>query len=102
MSLVLQTRDVSWGRHLMRGSSKPTFVRARRTFRTSFWLFAATLVVATLVGSGVASGSTAADGSADVGVGLAALPPNVSPGQLLNFKPTITNAGPDDATGVVL
>jgi uncharacterized repeat protein (TIGR01451 family) len=87
----------------MRGSSsKATFARACRTFRTTLWLFAATLVIATLAGSGVASGSTAADGSADVGVVLAALPPNVSPGQLLNFQPTITNAGPDDATGVQL
>jgi uncharacterized repeat protein (TIGR01451 family) len=86
----------------MRGSSKATSVRARHTFRTSLWLFAATLVVATLAGSGVASGSTTQEGGADVGVVLAALPPNVSPGQLLNFKPTVTNAGPEDATGVQL
>jgi uncharacterized repeat protein (TIGR01451 family) len=85
----------------MRGSSKRAFVHARRTFRTSLWLFAATLAVATLAGSGVASGSTSQEG-ADVGVALAALPPDVSPGQLLNFKPTITNAGPEDATGVQL
>jgi uncharacterized repeat protein (TIGR01451 family) len=86
----------------MRGSSARAFVHARGTFRTSLWLLAATLVIATLAGSGVASGSTSQEGSADVGVVLAALPPNVSPGQLLNFKPTITNAGPDDATGVQL
>lgn len=86
----------------MRGSFERAFVRARHTFRTSLWLFAATLVVATLAGSGVASGSTAGDGSADVGVTLAANPAAVSPGQLLNFQPTITNAGPDDATGVQL
>jgi uncharacterized repeat protein (TIGR01451 family) len=85
----------------MRGSSKRAFVYARRRVGTSIWLFAATLVVAALAGSGVASGSTSQEG-ADVGVALAALPPNVSPGQLLNFKPTITNAGPDDATGVQL
>jgi uncharacterized repeat protein (TIGR01451 family) len=65
-------------------------------------LFAAALVVATLAGSGVASGSTSQEGDADVGVVLAALPPNISPGQLLNFQPTVTNAGPDDATGVQL
>jgi uncharacterized repeat protein (TIGR01451 family) len=85
----------------MRGSSKRAFVHARRTFRTSLWLFAATLAVATLAGSGVASGSTSQEG-ADVGVALAALPHDVSPGQLLNFQPTITNAGPEDATGVQL
>jgi uncharacterized repeat protein (TIGR01451 family) len=66
------------------------------------WLFAATLVIATLAGSGVASGSTAGEGSADVGVTLAANPANVSPGQLLNFQPTITNDGPDSATDVQL
>ena len=86
----------------MRGSSERALVRARHTLRTSLWLFAATLVVATLAGSGVASGSTSQEGGADVGVALAALPPNVSPGQLLNFKPTVTNAGPEDATGVQL
>jgi uncharacterized repeat protein (TIGR01451 family) len=83
----------------MRRSSKRAFVHARSGVGISIWLFAATLVVATLAGSGVASGSTSQDG-ADVGVALAALPANVSPGQLLNFKPTITNAGPEDATGV--
>jgi uncharacterized repeat protein (TIGR01451 family) len=86
----------------MRGSSERALVRARHTLRTSLWLFAATLVVATLAGSGVASGSTSQEGGADVGVALAALPPNVSPGQLVNFKPTVTNAGPEDATGVQL
>src|SRR5439155_14181204 len=87
---------------IMRGSSERALVRARHTLRTSLWLVAATLVVATLAGSGVASGSTSQEGGADVGVALAALPPNVSPGQLLNFKPTVTNAGPEDATGVQL
>ena len=86
----------------MRGSSERAFVHARRTLSTSLWLFAATLIVATLAGSGVASGSTAGDGSADVGVTLAANPSGVSPGQLLNFQPTVTNTGPDDATGVQL
>lgn len=86
----------------MRGSSKRAFVHARRRIGTSMWLFSATLVVATLAGSGVASGSTSGEGGADVGVVLAALPPNVSPGQLNNFQPTITNAGPEDATGVQL
>lgn len=86
----------------MRGSSERALVRARRSLRTSIWLFSATLVVATLAGSGIASGSTSQEGSADVGVALAALPHDVSPGQLLNFQPVITNGGPDGATGVQL
>ena len=83
----------------MRGSFMRAFVHAHK-LRTAIWVSAATLVIATLAGSGVASGSTAQEGGADVAVVLAALPPHVSPGQLLNFKPTITNSGPEDATGV--
>src|SRR5690242_16939730 len=100
MIRVLETSNV-FGGGIMRASSG-RLVRARNTSRTSLWLFAATLVVATLAGSGVASGSTSQEGGADVGVVLAALPPSVSPGQLLNFQPTVTNAGPEDATGVQL